>query len=444
MKKFASVLLALTLILALASCNNGTTPSSSGESGQPESSAAENSSTEPGTDGKTVEFWDMAWGGNDQYIVEAQAICKAFTEETGINVTYQSVPWDNWYQTYVTAIASDTNPDVSTGSGYQAFQFTKTGNIEPLDDIVDEWTESGEIDDFIDGAFELMYYEDHYRAIPWMTDARPIFYNMDLLKKYNVEVPTTWDEFYDACVACTSGDDYGFILPSDGMGKQIIYDFMFNNGGGIFEKDGSVGVYSQENKDAVAFLDSLYDAGCIYPASSGMAANDTKPIFEGGNLAFYVQSASYGDAAFDNCNFEMGMLKPLKSPNGTYGGYYTVNNMMVYSNSDCKTEAKEFLKYYNHNELPLFTKGAANGIPVRKSFYEDPFYVDSHFMTRVMEEWIPVGGNVAWKLTSNFPELNEIDGLTEWTDLVQGIAMGADTDPLLQAVDAGVRSAMGE
>jgi multiple sugar transport system substrate-binding protein len=105
--------------------------------------------------GETIEFWDMAWGSNTElYEATAKEIIAAFTEETGINVNYTPVPWTNWYETYVTAVASNTNPDISTGSGYQAFQFSALGYIEPLDDVYAELEASGELQGFMQRAVD--------------------------------------------------------------------------------------------------------------------------------------------------------------------------------------------------------------------------------------------------------------------------------------------------
>ena len=56
----------------------------------------------------TLNFWDMIWGP-PEYIDTAKALVAKFNKENpGIQVQYRSVPWANWYQTYVTAIGAGT------------------------------------------------------------------------------------------------------------------------------------------------------------------------------------------------------------------------------------------------------------------------------------------------------------------------------------------------
>src|SRR4028118_1353047 len=70
-----------------------------------------------------IDFWDQIWGPAE-YIDTARKLVDQFNKEhPEIKVEYRSVPWANWYQTYSSAIAAGTAPDLSTGAGYQAVQF---------------------------------------------------------------------------------------------------------------------------------------------------------------------------------------------------------------------------------------------------------------------------------------------------------------------------------
>ena len=59
-------------------------------------------------------FWDMVWGGADAYIPTAEKMVEQFNEEhPDIHVTYQSTAWQNFYQTFLTAVTSGVAPDVT-------------------------------------------------------------------------------------------------------------------------------------------------------------------------------------------------------------------------------------------------------------------------------------------------------------------------------------------
>lgn len=55
-------------------------------------------------------------------------------------------------------------------------------------------------------------------AIPWFTDAAGLYYRTDLLEKYGLDVPTTWDELTEAAAVIQAGeraagnpDFYGYV-----------------------------------------------------------------------------------------------------------------------------------------------------------------------------------------------------------------------------------------
>ena len=145
-----------------------------------------------------VQFWDMIWGG-PEYIDAGKALVAQFNQEhPDITVTYRSVPWTNWYQTFLTAIGSGTAPDISTGAGYQAVQLYDQDAILPIDDVISQLKADGKLDDFLPKTVDILKYKDHYVALPWAIDIRVWYYRKDLLEQAHVQPPGTWQELKTA------------------------------------------------------------------------------------------------------------------------------------------------------------------------------------------------------------------------------------------------------
>ena len=126
-----------------------------------------------------LQFWDMIWGP-PEYIDAGKALVAQFNQEhPDITVTYRSIPWTNWYQTFVTAIGSGTAPDISTGAGYQAVQLYDQGAILPIDDVISQWKSNGKLDDFLPNTIDILKYDNHYVALPWAIDIRVWYYRKD-------------------------------------------------------------------------------------------------------------------------------------------------------------------------------------------------------------------------------------------------------------------------
>ena len=159
----------------------------------------------------------MIWGG-PEYIDAGKALVAQFNQEhPDITVTYRSVPWTNWYQTFVTAIGSGTAPDISTGAGYQAVQLYDQGAILPIDDVISQWKADGKLDDFLPNTIDTLKYDNHYVALPWAIDIRVWYYRKDLFEQANLQPPTNWQEFKAAAQALTNSkaDQYGMVAAGD-------------------------------------------------------------------------------------------------------------------------------------------------------------------------------------------------------------------------------------
>ena len=106
-----------------------------------------------------LQYWDMVWGP-PEYVDTGKTLIDNFNaSQSKAKVTYQSTPWANWYQTFLTAIGSGTAPDISTGAGYQAVYFYGQGAVEPVDDVVSDLKAAGKLDDVISGGVDTLLWD---------------------------------------------------------------------------------------------------------------------------------------------------------------------------------------------------------------------------------------------------------------------------------------------
>ena len=113
-------------------------------------------------------------------------------------------PWANWYQTYSTAIAAGTAPDVSTGAGYQAIQFRRHGRHQADERRHHRSSRPQRHRGFrarirreAEGGKRLL-------ALPWNVDIRVWFYNKEMFDAANL----TPDELVGV-EGCREGADQG-------------------------------------------------------------------------------------------------------------------------------------------------------------------------------------------------------------------------------------------
>jgi multiple sugar transport system substrate-binding protein len=429
-KRLQQSIFVLVFVLAFSSITACSTTKQSPDS-QSQSTANVSQNT-AGTKTETVElqFWDMVWGGAE-YIDSAKALTDKFNQEhPNIKVNYKSTAWDNYYQAFTTALASGTGPDISTGSGYQAFQFAKEGAILPIDDYIDQAKKDGDLEDFYPNMIDAMKYDGHYVAFPWATDVRVPYYRKDILDSAGIAVPTNWDELAAALKKLSGKGKHGLALSSDNLGVHALWFFMFNNGGGAFTPDGKVDMLYDRNVETMQYLSDLVKSGAIDPAGAGFKKDDALKAFAQGDAAFMINTPGL-KSELPNLKDKIGIMSPIKGPHGDTGTINWINNIMLYKQSKHPDEAKIFLKWWSQNNLDLFVKGKVGQFPVRKSFLNDPLVASDPDKKMIIEQWLPIAKTTASRNTSIFPELAQVEDQGVMQAAVQKLMLKKDPKDIL-------------
>jgi multiple sugar transport system substrate-binding protein len=416
-KSLISLMLLFILAASIVACSSES--ADNGSSGNNDTKKEESKET------VELDFWDMVWGP-PEYIETAKKLVEQFNgEHPNIKVTYQSTPWSNWYQTFSTAIASGTAPDISTGAGYQAFQFYDMGAILPIDSVIEEWRKEGKLDDFYPGAIETLKYDGHYVSIPWGIDIRIPYYRKDLFEKAGLDAPTNWQELRAAAKALTKDGKFGMVIQSDTGGTHYFYTLLLNNGGGLFTEDKKLDFMNERNVEAAQFISDLVKDGSVNPASAGFKGDDATKSFGQGDSAIILEGPGFKDA-LPELKDQIGLISPIQGSHGDKATIRWVNNVMVYKQTEHPEEAKTFLKWWSENNEPLWTEGHAGQLPARQSFAENEYFQNDSFLKQILEEYVPIGLTTGNKYPSAFPALNEIEGEGVMQTLIQELVMGKD------------------
>jgi multiple sugar transport system substrate-binding protein len=264
-----------------------------------------------------------------------------------IQATYQSIQWSNYYQTFASAVASKTGPAISSGGGFQAFQFADQGAIAYADNLISSLKKSGAYDDFLPGTFDSLKTDKGHVAVPWQLDIRVLSYRKSLLEKAGVEAPTDWDSFITVGKALKKIGVIGYGTATGAgalIGEQSILAMMINNGADSSMKTANP-LCHRRNIETLQFFQQLSREGIIDPAAvSYTSANlnsDWKSKKVG--MGFNVPSlkASLGEKDDD-----LQVASPLTGPHGDKGTLYYVNNLMMYTNTPSQQASEAFLAWY--------------------------------------------------------------------------------------------------
>ena len=85
-------------------------------------------------------------------------------------------------------------PDVVEGVLEGMFAYQKAGLITPIDDLFNRWPDK---DKFIPSTIKALTINGKLYGVPYNTNVRVLLYRKDILQKYSLQPPKTWEELVD-------------------------------------------------------------------------------------------------------------------------------------------------------------------------------------------------------------------------------------------------------
>lgn len=390
-----------------------------------------------------LKFWDMPWGAGD-FLKAEKSLIPTYKPAAGLPAAkYQLIQWDNFYQTFSSAVASKTGPAVSSGGGFQAFQLADQGAIAYADAVVAAMQKNGMVDDFIPGLLDSFKTDKGYVAIPWSIDIRVIWYRKSLLEKAGVEVPTDWDSLRTAGLALKKIGVYGFGTGAgsgNSIGNQSVMTMILNNGGGLFDEAGKPNTATPENIEAVDFLIGLAKDGIIDPNSISYTGENMLAQWK--NKSFGIGVSNPGLATdVGETDGDLQVTSPLTSSSGKKGTIVYIPNLMMYTNTPSQKGSEAFLLWYLQNIKTYWTSSVLGLLPAFKSIAATPEFQKNTTGVKIVNEWAPLAKTLAANSPKQFSALAALDGGSAINQFAQTVLTGkTSAKTALQDLQTGLEA----
>lgn len=349
LRKSTGAAAALVAVLALAAC------SGSGETPGPSDSAAPG-----GGEDVTLDVWVMGEGGG-----AFTELTQAFTDETGIAVNVEAIPWANVNDKLTTAVASGQGPDV-VQVGISLLQtFDDAGVLTDLSDAVADHPELAP-ENFPAGVSpEALDAEGRTMSIPWVSDTRILFYRTDLLAEVGYDqAPATWAEMQDAAarLADRGDDQYGFVMPL--WDNTLLLQYTWQQGGDIVAADGTLDFQIPEFNDALDYYFSFFEDGSAPAATDfdqvqGFVSGSAPMTISGPYLAPSIEAA-----APDLADQWSVALLPAGSAGRT--SLFAGSNLAVWNGTEHLDAAVDLISYMTRPEVQLSWFDEMNELPTNQ------------------------------------------------------------------------------
>ena len=322
-----------------------------------------------------------------------------FEEETGIKISVLMLSEEEYFEKLITELSSRSGHyDVFMCGFPQLWQYAPAGWIEPLDSYIAdtsltpvEW----DFDDFFPNLIEATRWDltpggglgkGPLWAIPVNEEAYVIFYRKDLFERFNVKVPTNYQEVYEAAKALTREVDgeqiYGFVSRGIKSWSTINTGYstaLFSYGGRDFDDNLKCVINSPESIEITSlYMKTIMDGGP--PGWPGYTWYEGKEGFLSGRFAMWFdanhQAAAFEDPTKSRIAGKVGYLLPPPGPDGAIRSSSWVWSLAMNAFSAQKKAAWRWMRWALSKDILLRTIPYENINPTRKSVWNDPVTIE--------------------------------------------------------------------
>lgn len=269
-KMGVSLILALLAVAVLGGCGNG--------------------------DKNTITFWTPLTGDDGAYMDQLVKDYNATNPEYKVKHVITS----DMYTKISTVLNSGKGvPDLSIIHADRVPSFVKQGVLEPMTAVMQAQPELKE-DNYLPQAWTTGNVEGTQYTVPLDIHSNAMYYNKNLLKKYNVESFLDDDVVtIDEMLSLQGKLDEGDYVVNDALLGWVVLAQIQNLGGDI-QQDGKPAVNTEAMKQAFTEIKKIADAGLMTPFGE-----DGYLMFQAGNVLFSTDGtwSSTAHAAVDGLDF---------------------------------------------------------------------------------------------------------------------------------------------
>lgn len=319
-----------------------------------------------------ITVWGHPFTENDEEQVMWDEVISGFEEETGVEVKFEQIAWNNKDQKILTALAANEGPDVFYAIPDQMPQYAEEGMLLDIGPYLDD----NDMDDFEDGAMDGVTWKDKIYGLPILQSAETFFYNVDVIEEMGEDpddLPSTWEEFEEWAEKAKENGFYATSFQGGGSMNNTLYGYLWQAGGDVITEDSEVLINNPEGVEAFEFINKMYEKEWI-PEDS-ITAMEHDGLWDAGEL-LSINGSGSSVSRFLDLDQNVVIAPPLK--NKEQASYGTTGMFSVPVISENPDAAVEFVKYMTNTENQRSFNAATQYIPTRESakdIYDDNEYL---------------------------------------------------------------------
>jgi len=318
---------------------------------------------------------------------------------------------------YVTSLmARSPTPDVFAVDVIWPGEFAQRRWISPIND---DFTKE-EMAQFNPSFLEAATVDGKVYGVPLYVDGTQFFYRSDLLEKYQLPVPKTWEEVISSSQTILAGENNPDLVGFVSMWAKIEGLFMnwlsftYGNGSTFFDEEGKVNVNSPEAIVATqTMVDMIYKHKIAPKSILNMRPDDARTLFQQGRSVFLmVQDFAYSPLSADdspvNGKFDFTrnpyFSEHPNAPATAMGGFL----LAVNANTKHREAAVKLLKFMTSYESQLSAAVNSSKSPGLMNVYDDEAMKDSKVIQQLGKSYAAGLVRPSARAGGVYPKVSEV------------------------------------
>ncbi|MGH0052430.1 MAG: ABC transporter substrate-binding protein, partial [Sphaerochaetaceae bacterium] len=258
-------------------------------------------------DSKSVEVWMI--NSPVETIIQAFDTAGAnFESETGIKVNYVRIPTNDFHTKLVSSISAGVYPDMIIWNSSPGVEFSQTGAVLPVDDIVNEIGR----DQFGEGSLKMFTLGGKLLEIPFMVRPAGLHARKDWLEAagydtepkvdadgyYYYEGLQTWEDLLEAAKKINDpangkyGMGFAYSRKAFGDSASFCMSVLYSYGASLLDGNGNVAIDSDEAVAGLNLIKKIWESGTVPSAVTTWDGGSNNNFFIAGDIGMVFNSNS--------------------------------------------------------------------------------------------------------------------------------------------------------
>lgn len=392
-----------------------------------------------GSEGGSITWWatqQTATIGDSE--AAYQESIDRFTDETGIEVEFEVIPWADLYNRILTAVSSGTGPDVLNIGTTWTGSLHDTGALATIEGETLDWL--GGSDRFVPAVYEAAQVPGETQdAVPFLSNVYSLYYNPTLFAAAGIaEPPATWEEFVEVGQQLTidtdgdgSIDQWGYSGAAANVQQNAHMAFILGqqHGGDFVDDEGEATLDSDEQVAGVeAYVGLMTESQIMAPSNAEIDLGaDAVDQFINGQAAMVLQQNPIEQFASRDFTDWAIAPTPVLSDGEDVESMTAGTNITVLVDSPNQEQAFQFVEHMTNVEEQAFLASSFGLLPVVTDAYDEPLLADSGDTTIPVRQEAQANASAPFPLVGNIGEIEAAVG-NAVRESFQAFATGGDAD----------------